>query len=203
MLKAAIEDYEEFQSTLPHGSDNFTFYFCFHLYIFQSTLPHGSDLRTGADILQGAYFNPRSLTGATNTVNIVHDYVIFQSTLPHGSDLPQIGKGYVKQLFQSTLPHGSDCAAHEPGAGRVYFNPRSLTGATVKIDIPEHRLHISIHAPSRERPFAFVIAVNVQPFQSTLPHGSDPCSPQTTCRTDEFQSTLPHGSDKSAVKSSK
>ena len=81
--------------------------------------------------------------------------------------------GYASQKFQSTLPHGSDhgsqCAKlssgisiHAPSRERplwprylisasVYFNPRSLTGATL----------------------AHITAESIQKFQSTLPHGSD------------------------------
>ena len=35
---------------------------------------------------------------------------------------------------------------------------------------------ISIHAPSRERPFGIVYTSSKRPFQSTLPHGSDDSS---------------------------
>ena len=55
------------------------------------------------------------------------------------------------------------------------FNPRSLTGATeVMAEIKERRV-ISIHAPSRERRLLKSVMRALNPFQSTLPHGSDSC----------------------------
>ena len=78
-----------------------------------------------------------------------------------------------------------------------YFNPRSLTGATIahactdgsifiSIHAPSrerplqcppyhHLVFISIHAPSRERPPASIDFLFLSKFQSTLPHGSDLC----------------------------
>ena len=58
----------------------------------------------------------------------------------------------VMMLFQSTLPRGSDPVRLEKSKARLYFNPRSLAGATLSdYDIFSTPL-ISIHAPSRERP---------------------------------------------------
>ena len=80
--------------------------------------------------------------------------------------------------------------------GKQYFNPRSLTGATlsggmqggystsISIHAPSRERHvlatkvpgvvsISIHAPSRERPGVSASTRFSQKFQSTLPHGSD------------------------------
>ena len=76
----------------------------------------------------------------------------------------------------------------------IYFNPRSLTGATwpsafcsgnsrfqstlphgsdpVRCVLPAD-LRISIHAPSRERPLEAAAKAAQRKFQSTLPHGSD------------------------------
>ena len=98
-----------------------------------------------------AYFNPRSLTGATKSAATQARTATFQSTLPHGSD--------------PTNP-GAACAI-------FYFNPRSLAGATTTRRSNEDALYefqstlprgsdgviitgcvvtqISIHAPSRER----------------------------------------------------
>ena len=98
-------------------------------------------------------------------------------------------------IFQSTLPRGSD-----PNTSRQ--NP--------------HDNHISIHAPSRERPKAHQLCCLPNIFQSTLPRGSDtslhnvtlyavisihaPSRERQTYRTTLpatwiFQSTLPRGSD--------
>ena len=54
-------------------------------------------------------------------------------------------------LFQSTLPHGSDILLHPVILTISYFNPRSLTGATVIGANADKFDTISIHAPSRER----------------------------------------------------
>ena len=56
----------------------------------------------------------------------------------------------------------------------IYFNPRSLTGATATVAAWRAAELISIHAPSRER-LDFIITLEHEglTFQSTLPHGSD------------------------------
>ena len=86
----------------------------------------------------------------------------------------------------------------------VDFNPRSLTGATpsarlpcqqggisihapsrerpLSVKAPTISTTISIHAPSRERPPALSIVAMALPFQSTLPHGSDPQAVPIFCR---------------------
>ena len=53
--------------------------------------------------------------------------------------------------FQSTLPHGSDDMTFEEWV----------------------KIYISIHAPSRERPYLLSQLLLEFGFQSTLPHGSD------------------------------
>ena len=86
--------------------------------------------------------------------NILMQSIIFQSTLPRGSDSICPTQGYTHLQFQSTLPRGSDpgpavyhwgaaeISIHAPsrerpyhcrygcGSRRLYFNPRSLAGAT-------------------------------------------------------------------------
>ena len=59
----------------------------------------------------------------------------FQSTLPHGSDNSNNATNRRMVLFQSTLPHGSDDKANDWAIRCV---------------------HISIHAPSRERHSCFL-----------------------------------------------
>ena len=98
-------------------------------------------------------------------------------------------------IFQSTLPHGSDAKTRFILTAKTYFNPRSLTGATVSKVSFTRQLKISIHAPSRERQNIPLLAssdvlISIhapsrerqwggvregagRPFQSTLPHGSD------------------------------
>ena len=123
--------------------------------LFQSTLPHGSDHAGSAHLRTSIDFNPRSLTGATPCHYAVLAYRRFQSTLPHGSDGRSFCWRFAKQqfqstlphgsdnaltawdsvfhLFQSTLPHGSDSHGSLSHAVLLYFNPRSLTGATVML----------------------------------------------------------------------
>ena len=54
------------------------------------------------------------------------------------------------------------------------FNPRSLTGATAINKTAAASNIISIHAPSRERVGISSPITSREPFQSTLPHGSEP-----------------------------
>ena len=54
-----------------------------------------------------------------------------------------------------------------------YFNPRSLTGATERRNSVPELLSISILAPSRERRTQFRLNQQSSKFQSSLPHGSD------------------------------
>ena len=120
------------------------------------------------------------------------------------------------QRFQSTLPYGSDAAKlavlhfvaisiHAPLRerpssqsslwGQIYFNPRSLAGATemhkaarevikfqftlpcgsdaLQVFSTALSVVISIHAPLRERPARTGTAGGIVKFQSTLPYGSD------------------------------
>ena len=121
--------------------------------------------------------------------------------------------------FQSTLPHGSDFGFLLLRSRHRDFNPRSLTGATLKITlIPVFplfqstlphgsdsalsiRVKLSRHFNPRSLTGATLTALlSIRPlstFQSTLPHGSDSYNNQQTSLSYEFQSTLPHGSDKS------
>ncbi len=150
-----------FQSTLPHGSDAWTIALASILDLFQSTLPHGSDLSDLSLPRPPAYFNPRSLTGATMTKwSLSRKNVLFQSTLPHGSDAYRVFIQGGVFVFQSTLPHGSDTKWILLFLFCEYFNPRSLTGATPTIKAPATKGFISIHAPSRERPGRRLILTN-------------------------------------------
>ena len=62
--------------------------------------------------------------------------------------------------FQSTLPRGSDPGALCVLPSNIYFNPRSLAGATSMLIIGHSPPAISIHAPSRERLDGNVLVVN-------------------------------------------
>ena len=76
-------------------------------------------------------------------------------------------------IFQSTLPCGSDSVSLWQSSFLIYFNPRSLAGATQSNIPPEVDGSISIHAPLRERPSAYSVISAISEFQSTLPYGSD------------------------------
>ncbi len=140
-----------------------------------------------------AYFNPRSLAGATATSENAGLMSAFQSTLPCGSD---------SNLLAFALRHA--ISIHAPLRERpvkstlftypLYFNPRSLAGATGFRTVVQKLFDISIHAPLRERqqlPKMLVLCLHFNPrslagatlislpsrsamrFQSTLPCGSD------------------------------
>ena len=75
---------------------------------FQSTLPRGSDVIAFSQVNPHACFNPRSRVGATKDISFCTISGKFQSTLPRGSDSLNSREGAAEQLFQSTLPRGSD-----------------------------------------------------------------------------------------------
>ena len=109
----------------------------------------------------------------------------FQSTLPRGSDRRRAIMFCPMLLFQSTLPRGSDPPKQWSSWECPYFNPRSLAGATTKEAdrMPEkifqstlprgsdvkngsvnNKSRISIHAPSRERPYVRNWTCNRRPY---------------------------------------
>ena len=124
-------------------------------------------------IRDGYYFNPRSLAGATKIHYIIIIIKIFQSTLPRGSDFHKSFTFFCFNLFQSTLPRGSDIISTTACMIHIYFNPRSLAGAT----------------------FVISLICSAVKFQSTLPRGSDHLHQDYNLRKGQFQSTLPRGSD--------
>ena len=117
----------------------------------------------------------------------------FQSTLPRGSDETHKRVALVC-LFQSTLPRGSDETHKRVSPLYVYFNPRSLAGATYHDGIPYAFSFISIHAPSRERLMTTVLMPMLSYFNPRSLAGAT-----LNCLLDKvsmlFQSTLPRGSD--------
>ena len=99
-----------FQSTLPHGSDNF--FFCF--------------------AIRSMHFNPRSLTGATIRYRAANSVKReFQSTLPHGSGGGVNSSVAVDNNISIHAPSRERLyILDQTGLLRSNFNPRSLTGAT-------------------------------------------------------------------------
>ena len=120
---------------------------------FQSTLPHGSDLRRDASGLHQCisihapsrerranmppstmrrHFNPRSLTGATDSCAYVARYVTkFQSTLPRGSDLSPGEPPFFPDSISIHAPSRERLRSIDLALYLFYFNPRSLAGATL------------------------------------------------------------------------
>ena len=97
---------------------------------FQSTLPRGSDYRRPDYGRRYVDFNPRSLAGATAARANTISTSLFQSTLPRGSDCRRGVIPPTEYEFQSTLPRGSDQLALIVVYHKMNFNPRSLAGAT-------------------------------------------------------------------------
>ena len=98
-----------FQSTLPCGSDFMCRRDCFLSILFQSTLPCGSDQK---------FDNLPKL----NAISI--HAPLRERLLPGDSTR-------LRRKFQSTLPCGSDNGPFLRERMLVYFNPRSLAGATL------------------------------------------------------------------------
>ena len=141
------------------------------------------------------YFNPRSLTGATVDIHHRAMRAEFQSTLPHGSDYLTEAFNIKGILFQSTLPHGSDHNCCYYLRCNSNFNPRSLTGATNGSTASTTCTRISIHAPSRERPYASCSKVTSSQISIHAPSRERPIPIGLLYAPRIFQSTLPHGSD--------
>ncbi len=163
--------------------------------------------------------------------------ILFQSTLPYGSDktctcwrfnsrisihAPLRERLMLKALwvliitFQSTLPYGSDRVCRFAFQRPRYFNPRSLTGATLGYTL-QHNGQIDFNPRSLTgATFITPLFILFILFQSTLPYGSDNYYPvirihirnfnprSLTGATAQFallsyhakfQSTLPYGSD--------
>ena len=141
------------------------------------------------------YFNPRSLAGATITLQYCQHFFEFQSTLPRGSDhssvhcdkltlisihAPSRERPYfwmfVSMLLCISIHAPSRERPHHPQFGKIcrhHFNPRSLAGATFNKNFSSYSAFISIHAPSRERRINRLDSISTIRFQSTLPRGSD------------------------------
>ena len=120
-----------FQSTLPRGSDSSGIDSCTMRTLFQSTLPRGSDAAAFRAALRRMDFNPRSLAGATfkRRCRLGGGHIsIHAPSRERRSAGSSCGSS---SLFQSTLPRGSDVTARSfRSTGDLYFNPRSLAGAT-------------------------------------------------------------------------
>ena len=139
-----------FQSTLPYGSE--TVAIC-SLQMTSISIHAPLRERTFAQIIisREGNFNPRSLTGATVSDEILRTSLGFQSTLPYGSDGQRRDFTDIARI-----------SIHAP------LRERSLRQAFML-----QRYYISIHAPLRERRFGFSCRSDCFSFQSTLPYGSE------------------------------
>ena len=105
----------------------------------------------------------------------------FQSTLPRGSDSSDTCKQRSVKIISIHAPSRErlccikndsrkpTISIHAPSRERLsssmvtsstlYFNPRSLAGATMIHELQKAQEIISIHAPSRERPCALLLII--------------------------------------------
>ena len=77
---------QEFQSTLPRGSDNDEILIAARPVDFNPRSLAGATSIRNRRLTHDSYFNPRSLAGATSTKSFASSRSSFQSTLPCGSD---------------------------------------------------------------------------------------------------------------------
>ena len=163
---------EQFQSTLPRGSDADE-----HLLqaVLRISIHAPSRERPGAHPApcRARHFNPRSLSGATGPSAVACDWSRYFN--PRSLAGATIGGTAITPMtaFQSTLPRGSDTSGGgSAGGGAISIHAPSrerLSGANTPIDGQV----ISIHAPSRERLVVWIHIILISLFQSTLPRGSD------------------------------
>ena len=140
----------------------------------------------------------------------------FQSTLPHGSDRERTQRHAAhgisihapsreRQGLLQLLAIGAGISIHAPSRERhysagsavccIYFNPRSLPGATgfgKSIPLPAR---ISIHAPLRERRHASSATSAPPHFNPRSLAGATARCIEQVMPTERFQSTLPRRSD--------
>ena len=141
--------------------------------IFQSTLPHGSDADITVQLVAIKISIHAPSRERLSTIAVIPRPAGISI---HAPSRERLVSGYIRRrdalisihapsrerrsaptfaistlAFQSTLPHGSDIALISQLSFSLYFNPRSLTGATVQNKV----------------------IYNALLFQSTLPHGSD------------------------------
>ena len=151
------------------------------------------------DVYGTTYFNPRSLTGATVIYKQRKEFSYISIHAPSRERLVTPLFILIIQNISIHAPSRERQVFPTPQPFRCYFNPRSLTGATMMFNglcycVPV----ISIHAPSRERPYKYYHHILHRHFNPRSLTGATvlllllPISKL-------FQSTLPHGSDSSVL----
>ena len=184
---------------------------------FQSTLPHGSDRMLRDLRFLSRDFNPRSLTGATqkqaDTAQRVgisihapsrerHSCSMTISRVRHfnprsltGATIRQLIIAISIRNFNPRSLTGATTGLYGTSGFVMNFNPRSLTGATCQDGSPDIVRTISIHAPSRERPYGFNVVGAVTFISIHAPSRERLIYTESEVSNMLFQSTLPHGSD--------
>ena len=119
---------------------------------------------------------------------------VFQSTLPHGSDF-YFGRPLVGQTISIHAPSRERPIRALAAIANVYFNPRSLTGATLILILKGSQRAFQSTLPHGSDNDRNSLLQCLALFQSTLPHGSDVILMIRLVYFPQFQSTLPHGSD--------
>ena len=154
----------------------------------------GATSRPVSVSLPSRSFNPRTHKGATEQERIKLAERMFQSTHPQGCD--QRCSGH--EIYESVSIHAPTRV--RPAIGNNLFgitkgfNPRTHKGATAMETVNEfvaqfQSTHpqgcdflksllnelrcVSIHAPTRVRPYAFDMYIKPYVFQSTHPQGCD------------------------------
>ena len=134
--------------------------------LFQSTLPRGSDGYIHWLALQGTISIHAPSRERLSSLSWTSAALLFQSTLPRGSDTSATSIT-INQFRISIHAPSRERLSLSFGGFKIilYFNPRSLAGAT---GMPDHRspppLGISIHAPSRERPLEMLTSKSLTHF---------------------------------------
>ena len=173
---------EQFQSTLPRGSDADE-----HLLqaVLRISIHAPSRERPGAHPApcRARHFNPRSLSGATEPSAVACDWSRYFNPRSLAGATLLCRLSSMLHLFQSTLPSGSDdtqaaqhlrrrISIHAPLRERLnrYFGKNQIFVISIHAPLRErHFLHyfpagvsdISIHAPLRERLVMLVLVIIV------------------------------------------
>ena len=143
--------HDQFQSTLPQGSDlpDYGIHFPMTISIHAPT----RERQSRTVLILG--LSKISIHAPTRERLVIpfskYTFVRFQSTLPQGSDLPTIRPKLVQKQFQSTLPQGSDGVSMER-LKHMYISIHAPTRERLAwVYILHAGFLISIHAPTRER----------------------------------------------------
>ena len=141
---------------------------------FQSSLPHGSD---ASCIQRIAHWRISILAPSRERLAFWRETAACKAIsilAPSRERLMCLRYSRAPLKFQSSLPHGSDliCQLKSRLVLQISILAPSRERLVLMI-IKRCNYLISILAPSRERPSSFLSADGKALFQSSLPHGSD------------------------------